>query len=160
MDNEHARFMQVALEEAALANAEGSIGVGSAVVHEGRVIERGHNTVDSTFDLTAHAETATLRSLSIRLRRPIPRHGTGPGLLAGHVLYTTVEPCAMCCGAVLHARLARVVYGAPDPKAGAARSLYRLLDDPRMNHEVAVTGGVRSVDCAGLVVEFFRSKRS
>jgi len=79
--------------------------------------------------------------------------------LAGATLYVTVEPCPMCCGAALHARVARVVFGAPDPKAGAARSLYRLLEDPRMNHEVAVTGGVRSEECAALLREFFRARR-
>ena len=79
--------------------------------------------------------------------------------LPGATLYATVEPCAMCSGAALHARLARVVYGTPDAKGGAARSLYRLLDDPRMNHEVVVVGGVRGGECATLLGEFFRAKR-
>src|SRR5262249_60600886 len=79
--------------------------------------------------------------------------------LPGAALYVTVEPCPMCCGAALQARLARVVYGAPDPKAGAARSLYRLLEDSRLNHEAPVTGGVRSAECAALLTEVFRARR-
>jgi tRNA(Arg) A34 adenosine deaminase TadA len=111
MDTDHTRFMKVALEEAALATAEGNIGVGSVIVRDGVVVERGHNTVDSTLDLTAHAETMTLRRLSLRLRRPIPRYQTGPGLLAGHVLYTTVEPCAMCAFACCIADVSTIVIG-------------------------------------------------
>jgi tRNA(adenine34) deaminase len=80
--------------------------------------------------------------------------------LAGADLYTTVEPCPMCCGAALNARVARVVYGAPDPKAGAARTLYRLLDDPRLNHQVTVVAGVRSAECGELLSGFFRKKRA
>jgi len=146
-----ALFMGLALDEARRAGAEGEVPIGAVVVRDGRVIGEGHNRPIAAMDPTAHAEIEALRQAARKL---------GNYRLPGATLYTTVEPCPMCCGAVLHARLARVVYGAPDPKAGAARSLYRLLDDPRMNHEVAVTGGVRSVDCAGLVVEFFRSKRS
>jgi tRNA(adenine34) deaminase len=146
-----AEFMGLALEEARQAAAEGEVPVGAVVVLDDRVIGRGHNQPIAVMDPTAHAEILALRQAALAVKNY---------RLPGAVLYATVEPCPMCCGAVLHARLARVVYGAPDPKAGAARSLYRLLDDPRMNHEVAITGGVRSVECAALLKEFFGARRS
>ena len=102
-------------------------------------------------DPTAHAEIVALRQAGTEARNY---------RLTGAVLYATVEPCAMCCGAAIHARLARVVYGAADPKGGAARSLYRLLDDPRLNHSVVVTGPVRGEESAALLREFFERKRS
>jgi len=142
--------MGLALEEARGASAEGEVPVGAVVVLDGRVIGRGHNRPIATMDPTAHAEILALRQAA----RAVENYR-----LAGATLYVTVEPCPMCCGAALHARVARVVFGAPDPKAGAARSLYRLLEDPRMNHEVAVTGGVRSEECAALLREFFRARR-
>jgi tRNA(adenine34) deaminase len=80
--------------------------------------------------------------------------------LAGATLYVTIEPCVMCCGAALHARIARLVYGADDPKAGAVRSLHQLLEDPRLNHRVTVTAGVRAADCAALLREFFAARRA
>jgi tRNA(adenine34) deaminase len=146
-----AEFMGFALEEARHAGAEGEVPIGAIVVLDGRVIGRGHNRPIATMDPTAHAEILALRQAA---------HAVRNYRLPGAALYATVEPCAMCCGAALHARLARVVYGAPDPKAGAARTLYRLLDDPRMSHEASVTGGVRSLECAALVTEFFRARRS
>jgi tRNA(adenine34) deaminase len=146
-----AEFMGLALEEARRAAAEGEVPVGAVVVLDDRVIGRGHNGPIAAMDPTAHAEVLALRLAA----REVKNYR-----LPGAVLYVTVEPCPMCCGAALNARLARVVYGAPDPKAGAARSLYRLLDDPRMNHEVSITGGVRSVECAALLREFFRARRA
>lgn len=145
-----AMFMGLALDEARRAVAEGEVPIGAVVVLDGQVIGEGHNRPIASMDPTAHAEIVALRQAARKLRNyRLPRA----------TLYTTAEPCPMCCGAVLQARLARVVYGAPDPKAGAVSSLYRLLDDPRMNHEVAVTGGVRSADCARLLVEFFKTRR-
>ena len=146
-----AGFMGLALEEARCAAAEGEVPVGAVVALGDRVIGRGHNRPIATMDPTAHAEILALREAAQTLRNY---------RLPGAVLYATVEPCPMCCGAALHARLARVVYGAPDPKAGAARTLYRLLDDPRMNHETSITGGVRSEECAALLAKFFRARRS
>jgi tRNA(adenine34) deaminase len=146
-----AAFMGLALDEARRAVAEGEVPIGAVVVLDGEVIGEGHNRPIASMDPTAHAEIVALRQAARKL---------GNYRLARATLYTTVEPCPMCCGAALHARLARVVYGAPDPKAGAVRSLYRLLDDPRMNHEVTVTGGVRSADCASLLTEFFKTRRS
>jgi tRNA(adenine34) deaminase len=146
-----ADFMGLALEEARRAAAESEVPIGAVVVLDDRVIGRGHNRPIAAMDPTAHAEILALRQAALEMRNY---------RLPGAVLYATVEPCAMCCGAALHARLARVVYGAPDPKAGAARTLYRLLDDPRLNHEASVSGGVRSAECAALLGEFFRARRS
>lgn len=143
-------FMGLALAEARRAVAEGEVPVGAIVVLDGRVIGRGHNRPIAATDPTAHAEVLALRDAAREI---------GNYRLSGAILYATVEPCPMCCGAALQARLARVVYGAPDPKAGAARSLYRLLEDSRLNHEATVTGGVRSAECAALLTEFFRSRR-
>ena len=146
-----AALMGLALEEARRAAAEGEVPVGAVVVLDDRVIGRGHNQPIASQDPTAHAEIIALRQAALAMRNY---------RLPGAVLYATVEPCAMCCGAALHARVVRLVYGAPDPKAGAARTLYRLLDDPRMNHQASITGGVRSPECAALLADFFRARRT
>jgi tRNA(adenine34) deaminase len=148
---EDARRMGLALEEARRAEAAGEVPVGAVVVLDGRVIGRGHNRVIAASDPTAHAEVVALRDAAQAVRNY---------RLAGADLYTTMEPCPMCCGAALTARVARVVYGAADPKAGAARTLYRLLDDPRLNHQMAVVAGVRSAECGALLSEFFQKKRA
>ncbi|MDO8478939.1 MAG: tRNA adenosine(34) deaminase TadA [Candidatus Rokubacteria bacterium] len=148
---EDARRMGLALEEARRAEAAGEVPVGAVVVLDGRVIGRGHNRVIAASDPTAHAEIVALRDAVQAVRNY---------RLAGAELYTTVEPCPMCCGAALNARVARVVYGAADPKAGAARTLYRLLDDPRLNHQVTVVAGVRSAECGALLSGFFQKKRA
>jgi tRNA(adenine34) deaminase len=142
--------MGLALEEARLARDAGEVPVGALVAIEGRVIGRAHNMSIIENDPTAHAEILALRRAGAAM---------GNYRLAGTVLYATVEPCAMCCGAALHARVARVVYGAADPKGGAAESLYQLLSDPRLNHRAIVTGAVRSEECAALLREFFQGKR-
>ena len=147
---EDARRMGLALEEARRAEAAGEVPVGAVVLLDGRVVGRGHNRVIAASDPTAHAEIVALRDAA---------RAAGNYRLAGAELYTTVEPCPMCCGAALNARIARVVYGATDPKAGAARTLYRLLDDPRLNHRVTVVAGVRSEECGALLSEFFQKKR-
>ena len=144
-------FMDLALDEARRAAVAGEVPIGAVVVLDGRVIGSGHNQPVGSSDPTAHAEIMALRQAAREM---------GNYRLPGAVLYTTVEPCPMCCGAVLQARLARMVYGAPDPKAGAARSLYRLLEDARLNHEVVVADGVRSAECAALLTDFFKAKRS
>jgi len=148
---EDARRMGLALEQARLGDAAGEVPVGAVVVLDGRVIGRGHNRVIAASDPTSHAEVVALRDAAQAVRNY---------RLAGADLYTTVEPCPMCCGAAVHARVTRVVYGAADPKAGAARTLYRLLDDPRLNHQVAVVAGVRSAECGALLSEFFQKKRA
>ena len=142
--------MGLALEEAGRAAAEGEVPVGAIVVLDGRLIGRGHNAPIALSDPTAHAEIMALRAAAREI---------GNYRLTGATLYATVEPCAMCCGAALHARVARLVYGAADPKAGAVQSLHRLLDDPRLNHQVEVTAGVRGAECGAKLGEFFKTKR-
>lgn len=143
-------WMGLALEEADRAAAAGEVPVGAVVVMAGRLVGRGHNAPVSRSDPTAHAEILALREAAQQ---------TGNYRLTGATLYATVEPCVMCCGAALHARVGRLVYGAADPKAGAAQSLYRLLDDPRLNHRIEVEAGVRAAECGARLTEFFRSKR-
>ncbi len=150
-ESEDARRMGLALDEARRAQAAGEVPVGAVVVLDGRVIGRGHNRVIAASDPTAHAEIVALRDAA---------RVAGNYRLAGADLYATVEPCPMCCGAALNARVARVVYGAADPKAGAARTLYRLLEDTRLNHQVAVVAGVRGAECGALLSEFFQRKRA
>jgi tRNA(adenine34) deaminase len=145
-----AQFMGLALEEARRAAVEGEVPVGAIVVLDGLVIGGGHNAPIALADPTAHAEVQALREAGRK---------QGNYRLPGATLYVTVEPCAMCCGAAIHARVARLVYGADDPKAGAVRSLYRLLDDVRLNHRVSVEAGMRRDECAALLREFFRQRR-
>ena len=147
---EDERFMGLALEEADRAATAGEVPVGAVVVLDGRVVARGHNAPVADRDPTAHAEIVALRAAARAL---------GNYRLPDVTLYSTVEPCAMCCGALVHARVARLVYGAADPKAGAVRSLFRLLEDARLNHHVAVTAGVRASECVSRLSEFFRNRR-
>ena len=147
---EDAEFIGLALDEARRAAAEGEVPIGAVVVLEDRVIGRGHNAPIATMDPTAHAEILALRQAAQEAKNY---------RLPGGVLYVTVEPCPMCCGAALHARIGRVVYGAADPKAGAVESLYRLLDDARLNHRVATRGGVLAREAAELLTRFFAARR-
>ncbi len=124
--------------------------IGAVVVRDGAIIGRAHNAPVAQTDPTAHAEVLALRAAA---------RAIGNYRLTGAALYVSVEPCAMCCGAVLNARIARVVYGAADPKAGAVESLYRLLDDARWNHRVIVRGGVLADECAALLRRFFEERR-
>jgi tRNA(adenine34) deaminase len=142
--------MDEALVEARRALDAGEVPVGAVVVAGGEIIGRGHNSPIALADPTAHAEIVALRAAGRKL---------GNYRLTGATLYVTVEPCPMCCGAVLHARLARLVYGAADPKAGAVESLYRLLEDPRFNHRVATVGGLRADASAALLRRFFEARR-
>lgn len=152
MPTMHEQLMLLALREAARAARAGEVPVGAVLVDAGgEVIARGHNRPIVGRDPTAHAEVVTLRRAARRL---------GNYRLPGTTLYVTVEPCAMCAGALVLARVARVVFGALDPKGGAARSLYRILDDPRLNHRVEVVGGILEAECAALLRDFFRSRRS
>ena len=145
------RFMRLALREAARAARAGEVPVGAVLVAAaGEVLARGHNRPVAGSDPTAHAEVIALRRAARAL---------GNYRLPGTTLYVTVEPCPMCAGAIVLARVARVVYGAPDPKAGAARSLYTLLEDRRLNHRAAVTGGVLGEECAAVLRAFFRARR-
>ena len=143
-------FMRAALDEARRGLLDGEVPVGAVVVADGAIVARAHNAPIALSDPTAHAEVLALREAGRK---------TGNYRLTGATLYVTVEPCPMCCGAVLQARLARVVYGAADPKAGAVESLYRLLDDSRLSHRVEAVGGVLGGECAALLKEFFETKR-
>jgi tRNA(adenine34) deaminase len=149
MDDEH--WMGLALEEAARAARVGEVPVGAVVVLDGRLLGRGHNASIARQDPTAHAEIVALRAAA---------REAGNYRLTGATLYVTIEPCAMCCGAALHARIARLVYGADDAKAGAVRSIHRLLDEERLNHRVEVTAGVRAEECGARLRDFFRAKRA
>lgn len=142
--------MRAALDEARRGLLDGEVPVGAVVVADGAIVARAHNAPIALSDPTAHAEVLALREAGRK---------TGNYRLTGATLYVTVEPCPMCCGAALQARIARVVYGAADPKAGAVESLYRLLDDARFNHRVEVVGGVLGGECAALLKEFFDTKR-
>ena len=145
------RYMELALEEARKAKAAGEVPIGAVIVDgTGQVIGIGFNQPVSSCDPTAHAEIVALRNAARRI---------GNYRLTALTLYCTMEPCAMCAGAIVHARIARLVYGAADPKAGAAGSLYNIVDDPRLNHRVDVFPGVRGQQCADLVNEFFEKKR-
>jgi tRNA(adenine34) deaminase len=144
------RFMALALDQARLAALAGEVPVGAVVVKDGQVIGTGHNAPVGQHDPTAHAEVAALRSAAKAL---------GNYRLDGCDLYVTLEPCAMCSGAMLHARLRRVVFGAPDPKTGAAGSVTDLFSQPRLNHQTRVQGGVMARECGALLSEFFAGRR-
>lgn len=148
--NDDAHFMALALAQARIAQAAGEVPVGAVVVHKGQVIGTGHNAPVGSHDPTAHAEIAALRAAARHL---------GNYRLDGCSLFVTLEPCTMCAGAMLHARLARVVYGAKDPKTGAAGSVLDVFADPRTNHQTTVTGGVMAAQCAALLQRFFSIRR-
>ena len=150
-ESEHRRFMRAALGEARRAEARGEVPVGAVVVLDGVVIGRGHNRPIGRRDPTAHAEVQALRAAARRL---------GNYRLPGATLYATVEPCVMCAGALLHARVAALVYGAADAKAGAVRSRARLLEGPGWNHRVRVTGEVLADESRALLQAFFRTRRA
>jgi tRNA(adenine34) deaminase len=142
--------MREALAEAQRGVGAGEVPVGAVVVVGGEVVARAHNAPLTLADPTAHAEVLALREAARK---------AGNYRLTAAAVYVTVEPCPMCCGALLQARVARVVYGARDPKAGAVTSMYRLLDDARLNHQVAVTGGVLAAESAALLSRFFDTRR-
>ena len=143
-------WMRLALREAERALEHDDVPVGAVVVHEGELIGAGHNERQLRQDPTAHAEMIALREAAAHLRS---------WRLLDTVLYVTLEPCAMCAGAVVLGRVPRVVYGTSDPKAGAAGSVINVLDEPRFNHRPSVAGGLLATECAALLTEFFRSRR-
>jgi tRNA(adenine34) deaminase len=142
--------MQEALRLAQAALAEDEVPVGCVIVHEGRAVGRAHNQRETLRDPTAHAEMIAITQAAEAL---------GSWRLHGCTLYVTLEPCAMCAGAMVLARIDRLVYGATDPKAGAVESVFRLLDEPRLNHRIPVTPGVLAEACGAILSEFFRRKR-
>ena len=148
--NLHTEFMTEALALAANARRAGEVPVGAVVVHEGQIIGRGFNAPISLHDPSAHAEIQALRAAAKAL---------GNYRLAGCTLYVTLEPCAMCAGAIQHARIARVVFGAADPKTGACGSVINLFAEPLLNHHTEVEGGMLAQQCGELLTAFFRERR-
>jgi len=143
--------MRLALREAARGARAGEVPIGALLVAaDGEVVSRAYNRPVGGCDPTAHAEIVVLRRAARRL---------GNYRLPGLTLYATLEPCAMCAGALVLARVARVVFGAADPKGGAARTLYRILDDPRLNHRIEVISGVLEAESREMLQKFFRARR-
>lgn len=145
-------LMQLAIAEAEQAAREGEVPIGCVIWHEpsGRIIGRGHNTRENCPDPTAHAEIVALRQAAAELKH---------WRILDCVLAVTLEPCPMCAGAIVNARIPKLVYGCDDPKAGAVRTLYTMCEDSRLNHRVAVEAGVRGEECAELLRAFFRERR-
>ena len=143
-------FMRMALGAAAEARLTGEVPVGAVIVRDDEVVAIGYNQPIGRHDPTAHAEIAALRAASQTL---------GNYRLPGCTLYVTLEPCAMCAGAMMHARLARVVYGAADPKTGACGSVLNLFAEPRLNHHTEVQGGVLAEECGTMLSAFFAERR-
>lgn len=144
------QFMREALEEARLAEAEGEVPVGAVVVHRTEIVGRGRNQNIGQSDPTAHAEVIALRQAA----QQMANHR-----LNGCTLYVTVEPCAMCAGAAVLARLSRLVYGCDDPKSGAVRTMFRVADDSRLNHRLQVESGILEEQCASCLQTFFQQRR-
>ncbi len=155
MNNEHLQeidtaFMQQALELAKQAGEAGEVPVGAVIVKDGLVIGRGSNAPISASDPTAHAEVMAMRDAAKHLNNY---------RLVDCMLYVTLEPCAMCSGAIQHARIARLVFGASDPKTGACGSIINLMDEPKLNHHTEVTQGILATECGALLSNFFSARR-
>ncbi len=144
------QFMQEALAEARAAVAAGEVPIGAVLVHDGKVLARSNNRTIRDNDPTAHAEILVLRTAARLL---------GNYRLSGTILYVTIEPCSMCAGAIVQARVPRLVYGADDPKGGAVRSCFEILSHPRLNHQVEVTSGILAADCTAILQSFFAERR-
>ena len=147
---QHHIWMREAIEEAKKAEALKEVPIGAVIVKDGRIVARGHNMRESANDPTAHAEMIAIRQASAAL---------GAWRLTGCTLYVTLEPCPMCAGAIVQSRIPLVVYGAADPKAGCAGTLYNLLQDDRFNHRAEIVSGVLQDECAELLTMFFRKLR-
>lgn len=144
------RFMKLAIEQARLAAAEDEVPIGAVIVRDGQVLGAAHNQREQLHDPTAHAEMIAITQAATAL---------DSWRLEGCTLYVTLEPCPMCAGAIVQARIKRVVYGADDPKAGAVRSLYEILNDSRLNHRAEVSPGILAGECGEMLSEFFQQKR-
>lgn len=151
IEPQHEIFMREAMEEARRAWEAGEVPVGAVVVRDGQIVGRGFNRPISTHDPTAHAEIVALRDAARRI---------GNYRLTGCDLYVTIEPCVMCAGAIMHARIAHVIYGARDPKTGAHGSVVDLFAEKRLNHHTDVTEGVLAEACGGLLSRFFAERRN
>jgi tRNA(adenine34) deaminase len=146
----HEHFMQLALDEAELAFREAEVPIGAVIVREGRVIAAAHNQREQLHDPTAHAEMVAITQAAEAMQS---------WRLEGCTLYVTLEPCPMCAGAILQARIPVVVYGANDPKAGAVQSLFHMLDDPRLNHRCEVVPHILADRCGQILTRFFQDQR-
>jgi len=144
-------FMEAAIDEARAASVKNEVAVGAVAVFEGKIIARAHNTKETSMDPTAHAEITVLRRAA---------KARGTWRLTGVTVYSTLEPCPMCAGAMVLASIDWLVYGANDPKMGAVRSLFEIADDERLNHCIEIKGGVLDEKCAGLLRSFFSELRS
>jgi tRNA(adenine34) deaminase len=143
-------YLRAAIDEALAAERDGEVPVGAVVVFEGAIVGRGNNRVLRDSDPTAHAEIVAMRAAGQAL---------GNYRLEGCTLYVTLEPCAMCAGAILHARIKRLVYAATDPKAGACGSVLSVMNHPQLNHKVEVEAGLLAEECGALLTNFFRARR-
>src|SRR5438270_6261266 len=148
--NADEKIMRIALEEAALAETHGEVPVGAVLVKDGEVIARGHNRNLLDNDPGGHAEMVVMREAARKLKN----HRLG-----GCELFVTMEPCAMCAGAIVHARIARLIYGASDAKAGAVESVMQVVNHPKLNHQTEVVSGILADECGAIVRDFFRKKR-
>jgi tRNA(adenine34) deaminase len=144
------QFMQEALAEAQAAADSGEVPIGTVLVHDGKILARSGNRTIRDIDPTAHAEIIVLREAARLL---------GNYRLADTTLYVTIEPCSMCAGAIIQARVPRLVYGADDPKGGAVRSCFEILSNPRLNHQVEVASGILATEAASLLQSFFAARR-
>jgi tRNA(adenine34) deaminase len=148
---EDMQHMRAAIEQAELARAAGEVPVGAVLVMDGEIVGRGFNQPISANDPTAHAEVMALRDAGLHQANY---------RLPGSTLYVTLEPCVMCCGAIMHARVERVVFGARDPKTGAAGSVINLFAESRLNHHAQVQGGVLAEECGTMLSQFFSERRA
>ncbi len=146
-----AHFMELALAQARLAEQAGDVPIGAVVVRQGQVIAAAYNRRIIDHDPTAHAEILAIRAAALAL---------GDWRLEGCTLYVTLEPCCMCAGAIVLARVSRLVYGAADPKAGAVDTLYQLCTDDRLNHQVQIASGTLGIECGRVLSDFFRKQRA
>ena len=150
LENKDHQYMQEALEEAKKAAALGEVPIGAVIVYKDEIIARAHNLRETTQNALTHAESMAIQEACSKI---------GSWRLEETTLYVTLEPCPMCAGAILQSRVPRVVYGARDIKAGCVDSLYRLLNDPRFNHECSVTEGVMAEECGQILTDFFKALR-
>lgn len=150
LENKDRHYMQEALEEAKKAAALGEVPIGAVIVYKDEIIARAHNLRETTQNALTHAESMAIQEACSKI---------GSWRLEETTMYVTLEPCPMCAGAILQSRVPRVVYGARDIKAGCVDSLYRLLNDPRFNHECTVTEGVMAEECGKILTDFFKALR-
>ena len=144
------RYMREALKEAAQAAGEGEVPVGAVIVKDGRIVARAHNTIETSHRSSAHAEMLAIDAAEAEL---------GAKWLNGATMYVTLEPCSMCAGAMVLARISRLVIGADDPKTGACGSLYNIAGEGKLNHSIEITRGVLGSECSAVLKDFFRSRR-